>query len=218
MSQLEPAVAGAPRPAYVRTNNWFETVRADWARILANVNPKTYLEVGSYEGASTCCAIDQLSPRHALDIHCVDTWDGGIEHKNWGTDMQSVEGRFAHNIDIARRYAPNPVSITLHKGTSDVQMSKLVAEGKGGYFDFVYIDGSHQAPDVLLDACLGFKLLKIGGVLAFDDYAWFENLPYGKDPLRCPKPAVDAFVNLNWRKLDMVRAPLYQLFIRKNAD
>ena len=85
-------------------------------------------------------------------------------------------------------------------------------------FRFVYVDGSHQAPDVLCDAVLGFKLLKIGGVLAFDDYLWAETSETTKDPLRCPKPAIDAFVNVNFQKLRVIKAPLYQLFIQKLTD
>jgi predicted O-methyltransferase YrrM len=65
--------------------------------------------------------------------------------------------------------------------------SKLIAEGRQGYFDFIYVDGSHQAPDVLCDALLSFRLLKNNGVIAFDDYLWQEQLPYGTDPIRCPK-------------------------------
>jgi len=40
----------------------------------------------------------------------------------------------------------------------------------------------------------------------------------GKDPLRCPKPAIDAFINLNFRKLQVMFAPNYQLYIQKVAD
>ena len=48
---------------------------------------------------------------------------------------------------------------------------------------------------------MAFELLRFGGAMVFDDYAWqFE--PQGKqDPLNMPKPAIDAFVNLNMRRL-----------------
>ena len=32
-------------------------------------------------------------------------------------------------------------------------------------YDFIYIDGSHDAADVLLDAALSFKLVKSGGLI-----------------------------------------------------
>ena len=36
-------------------------------------------------------------------------------------------------------------------------------------YDIIYIDGSHEARDVLEDAVLAYRLLKIGGLLIFDD-------------------------------------------------
>lgn len=39
-------------------------------------------------------------------------------------------------------------------------------------FDFYYVDGSHVAPDVMADAVLGWRLLKPGGIMVFDDYEW----------------------------------------------
>jgi hypothetical protein len=204
------------------TNKWFDCVaRGNWDRILPRYNPTRVLEIGSYEGASTVYLIESLSRGGPLELHCVDTWEGGVEHHAGGNaeaDMTSVEGRFGHNVDLAMGSAPNPVALTLHKSFSDIALAKLLADGKAGYFDFIYIDGSHQAPDVLCDAVLGFKLLKVGGLMAFDDYLWAEELPGGRDPLRCPKPAIDAFINLNFRKLNILHEPLYQIYIHKTAD
>jgi len=39
-------------------------------------------------------------------------------------------------------------------------------------FDFIYIDGDHTAEGVLQDAVLAWRLLKAGGIMAFDDYLW----------------------------------------------
>lgn len=145
-----------------------------------------------------------------LALHCVDTWEGGVEHQRGGiaqTDMRSVEERFRHNTAAAIARAPCRVTLTPHKACSGVALAALLASGKKGYFDFVYVDGSHQAPDVLCDALLGFKLLRVGGVMAFDDYLWAEDLPTGRDPIRCPKPAIDTFTNLFCRKPRVMSAP-----------
>ena len=103
------------------------------------------------------------------------------------------------------------MNLFVHKGFSDIEMSRLLANGKQNYFDFIYIDGSHQAPDVLCDAILGFKLLKVNGFIAFDDYLWQEQLPYGTDPIRCPKPGIDAFTNIYCRKIQIRNAPIYRI-------
>jgi predicted O-methyltransferase YrrM len=99
-----------------------------------------------------------------------------------------------------------------------VEANPALCDDKRNYFDFIYIDGAHKAPQVLFDAVAAFRLTKIGGYIAFDDYLWSEKLPNGKDLLRCPKPAIDAFTNLYCQKLNILSAPLYQLYIQKISD
>jgi predicted O-methyltransferase YrrM len=91
-----------------------------------------------------------------------------------------------------------------------------MASGKHGYFDLIYIDGSHQAPDVLTDAVMSFQLLKVGGVMIFDDYLWTMDKPGFQDVLKMPKPAIDAFLNIFQRKMSIFfGAPIGQLYARK---
>ena len=207
---------------YDFTTNWFEvSARPVWDNMIPRLAPKQILEIGSYEGRSTCYLIDKLATRSDVEIHCIDSWEGGIEHQAGGgfqTDMSEVERRFRQNTELSIRRATNRVDLVLHKGVSDLELSKLLAEGRQGYFDFIYVDGSHQAADVLCDAVLAFRLLRVGGVMAFDDYLWNEDLAYGTDPIRSPKIAIDAFTNIYCRKLRVMNAPLLQLYVRKTSD
>jgi len=206
-----------PESDYMFTNNWFDMNKETWSQLFLQLNPTRILEVGSYEGKSTAFIIESLADKH-IEIHCIDSWEGGIEHKPGGsaeTNMSEVEARFTHNMERAINKSSRTVKLELHKGFSNKELPKLVASGMQEYFDFIYIDGSHQAPDVLLDAILGFELLAIGGVMAFDDYTWSETLPGGLDPIRCPKISIDAFTNIYCRKLSIINAPLYQVYIKK---
>ncbi|MCB2082020.1 MAG: class I SAM-dependent methyltransferase [Hyphomicrobiales bacterium] len=207
---------------YQFTNSWFDlTAKPIWDQLIPKVRPKRILEIGSYEGASACYLIHTLAPQQDIELYCVDSWAGGVEHQAGeaaAADMEAVEQRFHHNTQLAIQNAHYTVTLVPRKGFSDVCLNQLLHEGKRGYFDFIYVDGSHQAPDVLCDAVLGFKLLKVGGYMVFDDYLWNENLPYGKDPIRSPKIAVDAFVNVNIRKLNILQTPLYQFYIQKIAE
>lgn len=201
---------------YEFTNDWFKPKRRDeWTQLFRTIDPHRLLEIGSYEGASACFLIDHLAVRHALELHCIDTWEGGVEHKDVGTDMAAVEARFDRNVAKSLAAAAHPVSFVKHKGPSLSELARLVAAGASGRFDFIYIDGSHLAQDVLADAVLALDLLKVGGMIVFDDYLWAEDLDYGRDPLRTPKIAVDAFVNINFRRVRVVSAPLYQVFVQK---
>lgn len=204
--------------SYQFTNAWFEFTGAVLTEsILPQIKPTKILEIGSFEGRSTCAFIESVGDEQPLEIHCVDNWLGGVEHDD--INMRSVESRFLHNTNLSIGKAKNKIKLVTHKGNSDVELAKLLAGGKQSYFDFIYVDGSHQAPDVLCDAVLAFRLLRPGGIIAFDDYIWFEGDADKKDPMRCPKPAIDSFVNIYWRKIEVIMmAPLYQLYAQKISD
>ncbi len=204
-------------PDFEFTTNWFEiNGKQVWDSLIPQVNPSKVLEIGSYEGESTCYIINFLSDKTNAELHCIDTWDGAIEQQNRKVDMSEVERRFDHNTKLALSKSINSIDFYKLKGKSDFLLSKLLAEKKENYFDFIYVDGSHQAPDVLFDALMAFKLTRVGGVIAFDDYIWFErNLPQGKDLNRCPKPAIDAFINIHYNKVNIIQAPLKQMYVTK---
>ena len=79
-------------------------------------------------------------------------------------------------------------------------------------FDFIYIDGSHIAKDVLTDACMAWPLLKPKGLMVFDDYMWGSP----RDILHRPKLAIDAFTNLFAEEAEIIHAG-YQLVVRKKG-
>ena len=207
---------------YQFTNSWFRDVAKNpWDVLVPHLSPSTILEIGSYEGASICYLIDLLAAKQPIEVHCVDTWEGGLEAQPNGiapADMNAVEERFHRNTQLAVENAPHPVDFHVHKGRSDAMLAKLLAGGKASHFGFIYVDGSHEAPDVLSDAVLAFRLLKVGGLMVFDDYLWAPALPGGVDPLQCPKPAIDAFTNLYCRKVEVIPAPLAQLYVQKVSE
>lgn len=77
---------------------------------------------------------------------------------------------------------------------------------------FAIVDGSHQAADVLEDAVLSWRLLKSGGVMIFDDYAWT-----GQGHANCaetdkPRIAVNAFIDVYRPEILQMG---YQAIVRK---
>ena len=202
------------------TTNWFELNGKNvWDLLLPQLNPSKILEIGSYEGESTCYLIEFLSKKEKSELYCIDNWTGAMEQVNRGINMDMVEKRFDNNTKFAMNKASKSIKFEKLKGDSDFHLSKLVAENKMNYFDFIYVDGSHQATDVLFDAVMAFKLLRVNGIIAFDDYLWFErNLPNGKDLNRCPKPAIDAFTSIFYKKVNIIEAPLKQLYVTKTSD
>jgi len=205
---------------YLFSNDWFnDAVKSVWRELLAQLAPSRVLEIGSFEGASACFLIQQIAAARPLELHCVDTWQGGREHQPGSTaaaDMKQVEARFQANVSTAVRSSRFPVKVEVHRAPSVEVLPKLLCDQGAGRFDMVYVDGSHQASDVLWDAVLAFRLLRVGGVIVFDDYLWSDGAPH--DVLMAPKIAIDAFTTVYASKVRILSAPLYQLYIVKTAD
>jgi predicted O-methyltransferase YrrM len=197
------------------TQDWFSRSIPSWTLILNKLSERTthlrILEVGVFEGRSTCWLLQNHCKTPESSIVAIDSFQGGIEHQ--GMELGTLRKRFEANIATVA----SPAQVEILEGFSLPQLAKLIAEGYQR-FDFISIDASHQAPDVLGDAVLGFELLKPGGVMAFDDYIWSPMRPGTENPLLLPKAAIDAFTTLFSQKIRIIpNLPLYQLYIQKNA-
>ena len=202
---------------YEFTADWFSDYRPTWDQLVAQWKPSRILEIGCYEGRATCYLIAACSAHHALELHCIDTWEGGTEHAEGA--MAAVERRFDRNVDLARKNAAHPVKLKKYKEASNRALLRIAAAEDPSSFDLAYVDGSHQAPDVLTDAVLAFQLVRPGGLIIFDDYLWYMEQPGKQDAFNMPKPAIDAFVNIFQRKLRVeFGPPLYQLYVEKLSD
>nr|WP_314625447.1 class I SAM-dependent methyltransferase [uncultured Noviherbaspirillum sp.] len=205
------------QPAF--STDWFEScARPVWDHLIPGLPASRVLEVGSYEGASACYLIAHLGARAPLEIHCIDTWEETDSFEGGDVDMGAVEARFRHNTQILIGRSAHPVTLEVHKGYSDMVLARLLTTLGKGYFDLVYIDGSHRAPDVLADAVMGFMHLRRGGIMVFDDYLWRGAEKDFGNPVRSPKLAIDAFINCNYGKVHVIPAPLYQLYVQKVSD
>lgn len=202
---------------YEFTADWFSRHIPVWNELIDQLKPARILEIGSYEGLSTCYMVERCTQHKPVEVYCVDSWAGGVEHDP--ATMGAAEHRFDHNIALAQKRARNAAVVHKIKQFSNLALAGLVSTLGPGVFDLVYVDGSHQAPDVLTDAVMGFQLLRIGGLMIFDDYLWSTGPKGRQDPLNMPKPAIDAFLNLFERKMEiLIDAPIFQLYAEKTSN
>ena len=191
---------------YQYTKDWFSWSPGVWEQLIPHLPArKNFLEIGSFEGRSAVWIV-QYMMEDGGELICVDTWEGGAEHVNG--EMSGAEDRFKHNIDlIIGNFVDRDVQPI--KSTSVDALGNLISYKK--QFDFIYIDGSHLAKDVLTDACMAWPLLKSKGFMVFDDYLW---KPQGFTLLQRPKVAVDTFVNMFEDEVTITHSG-YQLIVRK---
>jgi predicted O-methyltransferase YrrM len=200
---------------YDFTVDWFALHIPVWNQLLDRLEPRRMIEIGSYEGRSACHLIERYGQRAPLQLLCVDTWQGGFEHSP--AEMSHVERRFDHNMAVAVSRSSHPVTVRKIKKSSALALAELIASEEAP-FDFIYIDGSHSACDVLADAVLSFQLLRVGGMMIFDDYLWSNNPKGEEDNFLMPKDAIDSFVNLYRRRIDLILGlPLMQFHIMKRS-
>ncbi len=123
------------------------------------------LEIGSFEGRSAVWFLDNVLTGNRSHLTCVDIFPD--EGRN---------GRFDRNT------APYGDRVKKIVGRSAVVLHGMLTSDPRPAFDAVYVDGSHRAADVLLDAVLAWGLLKPGGTLILDDYMWGPELPVDERP------------------------------------
>lgn len=183
--------------SYQFTQDWFTRSVDNFNQAKSCLRErKKILEIGSFEGRSTVWLVEHMLDDYGF-ITCIDTWGGSKEHGSMDVDMKVVEENFDTNVNIlARLFTTKMVH---KKKTSSVD--GIVKElSKDAFYDFIYIDGSHEAKDCLTDAVLSWNLLKPKGVMIFDDYTW-DVIP---GEIHRPRMAIDAFLAIFADALDVL--------------
>ena len=106
-----------------------------------------YLEIGSHEGMSLLNVLAQYKNVRATSI---DVWSDNM-----------IENTFDENL----KHFKNSEKI---KQDSIIALRKLKNEDRK--FDYIFIDGLHEGDHILIDAIQAFKILKINGIMIFDDF------------------------------------------------
>jgi hypothetical protein len=204
--RVEPSVLRLREEVLARgefTRDWFTAHLGPWEPLLHDLEGRAarVLEIGSYEGLSTCYLLSRLPDATTT---CIDTFAEAPRIDSFA-GVQNLEATFDRNVALV-----DASRVRKLVGRSVEVLSDLVADGPS--FDLVYVDGSHLGLDVIVDAALSWQVLKPGGALIFDDYEYRD---HGEDPLLRPGPAIDAFLALVEGKYERLFSG-YQLAIRKN--
>jgi predicted O-methyltransferase YrrM len=160
-----------------------------------------FLQIGSYTGDASVWLYENLLKDTDSVLVDVDTWEGSdekVHHQmNWVTvetvyDAKTLAGRSQRKI-------------LKYKGTSD-----SFFKNNRELYDFIYVDGDHTAYGVMKDATAAYECLKVGGILAFDDYSWSG----ANDLADRPQMAIDAFIQIYRKRVTLIYKG-YQLWVKK---
>jgi len=209
---------------YQFTADMFTRCEQTWPNIfnLIKWDPRKkcqIVEIGSFEGRATVWILDNLIQHSDSKVYCIDPFIAtGRKEKEVVRQMQLDWGqifqRFQANITLTGKAG----QVELLQKPSSVALSSLLAV-EAGQVDFVYVDGSHRAPDALSDMIFSYHLLRNGGLMICDDYTWTLEARTEIDTLSNPKIAIDAFSTIFRRSLVLIAdLPLYQMAFIKMAE
>ena len=187
----------ARESGYSFTSDYISKNLDNWTRLLEEYRGRPgiqMLEIGSYEGRSAVWFLENILTHPTAGIVCIDFFT-----------RLSLSMRFDHNI----RHSGPVAKVTKIKGHSDA----IIINQPLDHFDIIYVDGSHDAAPVLMDAMLCWYRLKPGGVLIFDDYLWDKE----ESPSNRPQMAIDLFLTAFAGSYDLLLKD-YQVAIRKHSN
>ena len=196
---------------YQFSQDWFSHNLLIWEQFLSSLKGLTdlrILEIGSWEGRSTCWLLENIATDPTARIACIDTFEGSVEHAVMvdQTVLKTIEQRFDWNLEKTG----TPEKVRKVVGRSQTVLRSLIPNT----YHLAYIDGSHIASDVLEDTLLTWQLVKIGGLIIFDDYGFVFAPEIAEDP---PKVAIDVFLKLFKKKIKLLHQN-YQVILEKVAE
>jgi glycosyltransferase involved in cell wall biosynthesis len=120
-----------------------------------------FVEVGSWKGMSSAyMAVEIANSTKDIEFYCVDTWEGSVEHEQYGIDTSNLYDIFLDNMSPLRKY---------YKGIR-ARSLQAVKQFEDNSLDFVFIDASHEYEDVKDDIIAWLPKIKNGGIISGHDY------------------------------------------------
>ena len=174
--------------------NWMR-----WLDRLTHYPDVCGLEIGTFRGDSAEFMCENIVTGPGARYFCVDPFTGSPEHEAGGIDCSTNEA-------FARKRLEPFGQCEIITGRSE-EFLRTFSEK----LDFAYVDGHHASMNTLRDAVLVFDLLKVGGILIFDDYAW-TGMPR---PIDCPKIGIDAFRTAYADQVELLSPVGWQIAFRK---
>lgn len=134
--------------------------------------PIRYMEIGVFLGHTAEWMIDNVLTHPEAQYIGIDPWEWFKPlRKRFPTEEIWTTKMLNRIVDLREKYKDRNASFV--KGFSQEVLRKNL--WPDGSFDLIYIDGNHTIQSVMRDFVHTWPLLKIGGVMIFDDYLQGHN-------------------------------------------
>ena len=178
-------------PKYQLAHTWYEQLTGAFHKVLQEPTAqglhfkpeekRIIVEIGIYEGASSCWWSDNLLEHPESRLYCIDPFLGNIEYQQARENLPTLDQiEYTAKSNIAK--SKHPGKVTVLKGASwDLypDFARTLQE-QNQQIDILYIDGEHTPTAVCRDIALYAPLVRRGGAIIIDDYG-HEDVQSGAD-------------------------------------
>ena len=194
---------------FTPSQDWFSFNIDDWRTLFPRlvVQCPRVLEIGSWEGRSAVFLLNELC-RDGGELVSIDHFDlmtteAGRERFRKLTNNLSLTEKPFRIID--QFSVPGLMKL----------LTEEMTRAEPG-FDWIYVDGSHEADDTFLDGELAWRLARKGAIVIFDDYRWDKE---PEESMHHPKRGIDAFLMLHTGEFTILSSDTqYQVILQKTTD
>jgi hypothetical protein len=145
--------------------HWSETFKITNKNFL---KPTNILQVGAFEGMSTCHISDNFLRPLESRLEVVDSFEGKDAE-----ETQKLQYNYVKNLALSK----NSEKISSYQGDSRHYLPIFIKENNK--YDFIYIDNDHKMEKIIIDVLCAYFLLKDDGVIIINHY----DISYVKEAL-----------------------------------
>ena len=180
------------------TSDWTSNHISRWQTAFTKLDldrPAEILEIGSYEGRSAIAFLNLLPGSRLTSV-----------------DAEIGPGAAERGVRLRNNLQPFGSRVKFLKALSLDVLPRMLVNNR--QFDVIYIDGSHLRDAVVADTMLAWPLLRVGGLLIWDDYLWRSHLPAEQRP----QPAIDWFLDRFEGSYDLLQKGSQVIVQKKEAS
>lgn len=152
---------------YQNVEGWF-TFPNIYKAVVEKLEGGLIVEVGTWMGQSAAfMAVEIVNSKKPFVFHCVDTWKGSEEHKDYDViKNDELYEKFLKNMESVK-----DVIVPVRKNS--LEASKDYADNS---IDFLFLDAAHDYENVKADLEAWYPKVKPGCIFAGHDYPYWEGV------------------------------------------
>jgi predicted O-methyltransferase YrrM len=128
------------------------------------------LEIGCFEGRSTCWLLDNILTHEGAHLDCVDPY--GFSGGDSDSRAEGEACRHPNRAVIMRRFLGNIAEYGDRVRHWPLFSDEFFQRPELGPYQIAIIDGGHSAMQALRDLLHAWQVLAVGGVMVVDDIKW----------------------------------------------